>query len=305
MNTPAKKNADCPRCQTTVNVRIVNDQLAVCGRCGEPLPEVAVPQLSGKAQFSLLLALLSFVLSIFAAVPAIVLAWLAIGEIRRAPDLFYGERSAKRAIWLSTIGSLVTLGGLVWLGEGFGFYRIQQAILVSDDAEWRWIHPAAGVPDSVGDDFFQTFANANYDDSHWERARDQSADRLGFGYGDPVSIDIGTPPENQRGNAYFRHHFSAGRPVHGLLLSMVRDDGIVVYLDGLEVLRDNVPPGELTHDTHAIQPTPNEAETRHYALDRSLDVGQHVLTIALINRGRQSSDLRLGRVQLAGRVVGK
>ena len=47
--------------------------------------------------------------------------------------------------------------------------------------------------------------------------------------------------KDNRKTAYFRHKFSSEKALKNLSIRMQRDDGVIVYLDGKEVARDNMP----------------------------------------------------------------
>jgi hypothetical protein len=47
--------------------------------------------------------------------------------------------------------------------------------------------------------------------------------------------------------------FNAGAPVAAsLILRLIRDDGVIVYLNGVEIHRDNLPDGEIVYGTTAV-----------------------------------------------------
>jgi hypothetical protein len=79
---------------------------------------------------------------------------------------------------------------------------------------------------------------------------DDSAWRLGFaelGYGDgdeATLVDFGPDANDKYITTYFRHDFVAPSPsiFNNLRLRVKRDDGIVVYLNGEEVYRNNLSP---------------------------------------------------------------
>ena len=54
--------------------------------------------------------------------------------------------------------------------------------------------------------------------------------------------------------AYFRRIFEVNdlENVTGLTLDVVRDDGFVVYINGVEVARDNMPAGPVTYSTRPL-----------------------------------------------------
>jgi hypothetical protein len=70
--------------------------------------------------------------------------------------------------------------------------------------------------------------------------------QLGYGDGDEATvISYGPNPNNKYITYYFRHSFVVNNPSQyiGLLLKLLRDDGAVVYLNGVEIERSNMPVG--------------------------------------------------------------
>ena len=49
----------------------------------------------------------------------------------------------------------------------------------------------------------------------------------------------------------FRHTFMTDAAFESLVISMQRDDGVIVYLDGVEVGRNNIGPGREAYDLYA------------------------------------------------------
>lgn len=89
-----------------------------------------------------------------------------------------------------------------------------------------------------------------FDDSSW------SADYAQFGYGDgdeDTILSYGPDPDNKYITYYFRKEFNVTDPskVIKLNLWLMRDDGAVVYINGMEVLRSNMPEGEIFFSTLA------------------------------------------------------
>ncbi|MFT5407882.1 MAG: tetratricopeptide (TPR) repeat protein [Verrucomicrobiales bacterium] len=131
-----------------------------------------------------------------------------------------------------------------------------------------------------------------------------SPDRVGFGYGDEwfEGVDIGTPNEKALGkSAYLRHRFTTEREHTNLELRCRRDDGIIVYLDGKEVGRDNMEDGEDTYELSAAVTVGGFAEAAVFRIPLDgivLPAGEHVLAISLHNTEAPSSDLRIGQITL-------
>ena len=88
------------------------------------------------------------------------------------------------------------------------------------------------------------------------------------------------------------------------MLRCWRDDGIVVYLDGREVLRDNVEPGPEGYLLPAMQTMSghNDGLELQFPIAGSLAPGPHLLAISLHNTANASSDLLLGGIKLVAVV---
>ena len=70
-----------------------------------------------------------------------------------------------------------------------------------------------------------------------------------------VMVGARDPVEQGIITAYFRHYFYLDAPPDGPLTVRVRrDDGVIVYLNGLEVFRDNMPDGPVDYSTLALTP---------------------------------------------------
>ncbi|MGZ8901239.1 MAG: PKD domain-containing protein, partial [Limisphaerales bacterium] len=119
-----------------------------------------------------------------------------------------------------------------------------------------------------------------------------------LGYGDPVvtTIDYGPSSTTKHITTYFRHAFNVASPagVFALDLGLRRDDGAVVYLNGTEVFRSNMPEGSITSSTFASAVVGGADETAFYPaqIDPSLLIaGQNVIAVELHQVNLESSDL--------------
>lgn len=77
-----------------------------------------------------------------------------------------------------------------------------------------------------------------------------------LGYGDDVIrtvISFGEDPDNKHITKYFKKSFRIENPFDFLMykLNVQRDDGIVIYLNGYEIWRNNMPQGVITGKTKA------------------------------------------------------
>ena len=129
-----------------------------------------------------------------------------------------------------------------------------------------------------------------YNDSAWL----SGAAELGHGDFDEATKIV----KSTRATTYFRRAFSVTAAdkaaITGLKLRILRDDGAMVYLNGTEIVRSNMPLGLITNSTWAASIIDNEDETlwHEFTIPASaLASGNNVLAVSLHNRSSNSSDL--------------
>lgn len=115
-----------------------------------------------------------------------------------------------------------------------------------------------------------------------------------LGYGDPVTTTINSGLIT----AYFAKDFNVNLSdlSDTMELGIMRDDGIVVYLNGEEVVRDNMPAGVIDFNTWSSTTIDGAAESVYniFSIPKSKFVnGNNRISIELHNRGAASSDLRI------------
>lgn len=112
--------------------------------------------------------------------------------------------------------------------------------LVAAGSSWRWQYVAGAWPEG--------WTQAGFDDSGWA----QGAAPLGFGAtGLGTNIDVPPPTSNRPISAQFRQQFEVEdvSQLSSASLTTIADDGVVVYVNGTEVGRANMPSGTLTSTT--------------------------------------------------------
>ena len=165
-----------------------------------------------------------------------------------------------------------------------GAAPVQPATLVAKGASWRYFD--AGTAPPAG------WEKPGFDDSGWR----SGPGKLGFSDGAKTVLNGGKDPKNRPVSYYFRTTFDLAGPMPsgGLQLDLLRDDGAVVYLNGVEVLRNNLPGGPLRHDTLAKTNVSAAAELaygRHLLKPGGLVIGKNVVAVAVHQCARSSSDL--------------
>jgi hypothetical protein len=131
-----------------------------------------------------------------------------------------------------------------------------------------------------------------------------------LGYGDAngvlptTPLGFGPDANNKYITTYFRRTFPVSNPssVTNLLVSVQRDDGVIVYLNGTEVFRSNMPVDPIDYLTPAIGAVGGVDETTFYSqpVNPSLLVsGNNVIAVELHQSAGNSSDIILD-VELTG-----
>lgn len=157
--------------------------------------------------------------------------------------------------------------------------------LVPRGAIWRYLDD--------GSDQGSAWRGTAFDDSAWAEGPAQ----LGYGDGDETTVvGFGGDPDNKHITTYFRHTFLVTDAASFLRgdLKLVRDDGAVVYLNGAEVFRSNMPEGAIDWQTRAATAATGSQEDIdvRQGLDPGLLVdGVNVLAVEIHQRGPLSSDI--------------
>jgi hypothetical protein len=134
--------------------------------------------------------------------------------------------------------------------------------------------------------------NPSFDDSSWAGG----AGELGTGDGDEATT-IGPPTAPTPITAYFRKTFEAHDldAITALTLNVVRDDGFVAYLNGVEIGRNNMPAGPVSYSTRPIAGIADRLdETTPVTLaipPSALIDGDNVLAVEMHQANNTSNDL--------------
>lgn len=156
--------------------------------------------------------------------------------------------------------------------------------LIAQNATWRYL--SQGVPAPSG------WAQPGFDDRGWA----QGAAELGFGDGDEATVIPFGSSNSRPMTVYFRREFFLEDPrsVTELVATLVRDDGAVVHLNGVEVARSNMPPGEISYGTAAVTSAPTEIENAVFRLPLDparLAAGRNVVAVEVHQTDPASSDI--------------
>ena len=178
------------------------------------------------------------------------------------------------------------LTAIPYPGQNFiGWSQTDDEELVSLGSEWKF-HDS-------GEDLGTAWQSPSFDDSNWSAG---SAE-LGYGDGDEVTtVSFGNNSNDKHITTYFRKSFiyegNASIPLQGVI-RLRRDDGAVVYLNGEEMFRSNMPGGAIGFNTLASDGVGGNAESElnTVALQLTLLGGENVIAVEIHQRSATSSDI--------------
>jgi hypothetical protein len=131
---------------------------------------------------------------------------------------------------------------------------------------------------------------STYLDNAWSSGEAQ----LGYGEGDEKTV-VGYGPDgvNKFITTYFRKSFTVDDvdDLQDIAATALFDDGVVIYLNGVEVYRNNMPVGVIGSNTLATQAIPVENAFTSFTIDKDLLVpGQNTVAVEVHQNSPQSSD---------------
>jgi hypothetical protein len=160
-----------------------------------------------------------------------------------------------------------------------------------------------------GSDQGTAWRNLSFNDDSWAAGPAQ----LGYGDGDEATV-VGYGPDsgNKYVTTYFRHVFNVenSNELTQLSLSIVRDDGAVVYINGVEATpRINMPGGQINYLTWAegaSVPVGGADESTFYTYDIDpglLHNGDNLIAVEIHQANASSSDISFD-LELVGLIAG-
>ncbi|QDT92681.1 EDR1-related protein [Gimesia algae] len=164
-----------------------------------------------------------------------------------------------------------------------------QTTLIPFGKESTWRYQDDGQP------LLPHWIEPKFDDSKWK----SGTAPLGYGESDiSTTLNFGSDPQKKTITACFRHSFDItdASQLKQLVFMIRSDDGCVVYLNGKEVIRHNLPQGQITADTRALKRSDGLEERlyQYFKIDAAhLVSGANVIAIEVHQVDSRSSDLFL------------
>ncbi|RZJ71571.1 alkaline phosphatase PhoX [Flavobacterium sp.] len=159
-------------------------------------------------------------------------------------------------------------------------------VLVAENSSWKY--------HDLGEDLGTAWQASTYDDANW------LSGNAPLGYGDPgmaTTLSFGPSASNKYPTYYFRKNINvpSAQAFDMLKFRIMRDDGVIVYINGVEAIRSNMPSGAVTYNSYSAETIDGAAETawNEYTVPNTLVDGNNVIAIELHQRSASSSDTRL------------
>ncbi|MGA9347955.1 MAG: metallophosphoesterase [Anaerolineae bacterium] len=220
---------------------------------------------------------------------------------------YYWPRATGTNLWEAFSGTACTVPlavepqgeAIAFAAHGLGYYTVSEGAyqpvyfyekdtstaLVPRGSTWRYLDD--------GSDQGTAWRQPDDDDSGWASGPAQ----LGYGDGDEATVvSYGGDAENKYITTYFRHSFDVADAsiFESLTLRVLRDDGAVVYLNGTEVFRTNMPGGAIDYETLAVSTIGGSDESSFFmtSVDPSLlNDSPNVLAVEIHQGAVTSSDI--------------
>jgi len=157
------------------------------------------------------------------------------------------------------------------------------------------------------------WATVGFDDSTWLTGRGLFGNDTGYPYPFPAESQFPGPGGGGPVVAFFRTHFNWVGSTDGVVFTMTNyfDDGVVIYLNGVELTRNNMPAGLADYSTFALGTRAEGVPVVHQAAlsgltnlsPNPLVAGDNVLAASVHNNATGSSDTVFGLSVVATQVV--
>jgi hypothetical protein len=178
-----------------------------------------------------------------------------------------------------------------------GWLSISDSVLIAREQVWKY--------SDAGTDLGTSWKNPDFSDSSWKSGQAE----LGYGDGDEKTvISYGNNSSDKYITSYFRKTFVLNNKgkVTSLTMSLKCDDGAVVYLNGNEIHRYNMPSGTISFGTTASSSISgaDESDFHTYSIDAGfLVTGNNTVAVEVHQNSASSSDVSFD-LQLSAQMTG-
>lgn len=164
-------------------------------------------------------------------------------------------------------------------------------IVIPGAQDVKLIRPNTVWQYAAADSVTGAWKTDNYTTSHWLKDTAQ----IGFGEGDEKTIlPYGTDPNQKPITWYFKQiiEITDASRMQSLLFQGSIDDGYILYINGMEVYRNNLPTGGITHTTPALTAIEGTAELPLYIVVPAnvLSLGENTIAIEVHQSNAADND---------------
>ncbi len=179
------------------------------------------------------------------------------------------------------------LTALPYAGHRFtGWSVATSETLIPKQSEWKYLDDGSNQQTA--------WQQLDFNDASWAVGQAE----LGYGDGDENTIvSFGNNANNKFPTTYFRKTVELENVTQytgQLTINLLRDDAAAVYLNGKELLRSNLPEGNIAFDTYAVDFVADAAETSFVSFfipNGQLVEGKNVLAVEVHQSDSSSSDI--------------
>ena len=167
-----------------------------------------------------------------------------------------------------------------WQGNTSG-----NTVILGAGSVWKYFDEGV-LPDAV-------WNSGDYNDSAWKSGPAQ----LGYGdNGETTQVGYGPDPNDKYITTYFRTSFQVedNSNIQNLIIRLLRDDGAIIYINGEEVLRSNMPEGPVNTNTWASANVGGDDENNFFVFivaPNALVQGDNSIAVEVHQDDNVSSDI--------------
>jgi hypothetical protein len=178
-----------------------------------------------------------------------------------------------------------------------GWKANSDSLFIAKEEIWKY--------SDTGTNFGTSWKNSDFSDTNWKSGQAE----LGYGDGDEKTvIGFGGNTNNKQITSYFRKTFvlKNKQKISGLTLFLKCDDGAVIYLNGNEVKRYNMPAGAIGYGTTATTAISGTAESNFqtFTIGKEFLVnGTNVVAVEVHQNAANSSDVSFD-LEISGTLTG-
>ena len=193
----------------------------------------------------------------------------------------YRATNASGESWTG-LGSFTTTSSLPLIEHTITNLPPTNLTLVAAGSVWKYL--------DNGSDQGTAWRATAFNDSGWASGPAE----LGYGDGDEATVVNSGPVDNKYPTTYFRRTIDVVDAANhsNLELQLRRDDGAIVYLNGVEVVRNNMPSDPITYLTYSAGGSGDDGNTWFsFPVGAGFQEGPNTIAVEIHNVSPTSSDI--------------